>query len=232
MPCINIRYIDRIDVVPLTSGHVTIGAGQALPRIKASSIVVTDVVDAGTEINDKLADGNVCDQEVPCKTLTGKDVEFVNCGKNLALEAILGFAEATVASGVTTGLAWGDYDCDAAVAIQVVYKAIGSKSYVELYPNVSAWERTNPTTIDGQTTVKDGFKGRTRKVAGLFTTDGLIGTALTVAPVLFSAWTPRIAEVNGFTTPYHGFGTWVDTSTLPTRPADYGCELAALVAGT
>lgn len=230
MPCINIRYIERIDVFPTTGGHVVIGATGALPRIKPSSVVVTDVVDAGTEINDKLADGNVCDQEVPCKTLTGKDIEFVNCGKNLALEGILGFADVVVASGVTTNVAWGDYDCDATVAIQIVYKAIGTKSYVELYPNVSAWERTNPTTIDGQTTVKDGFKGRTRKVPGLFTSDGT--TPLTVAPVALSAWTPRIAAVNGFTTPYHGFGTWVDTSTLPARPADYGCELVPLVAGT
>jgi hypothetical protein len=228
MPCINLRYIDRIDVVALTAGHVVVAGTNALPRIKASSIVVTDVVDAGTEINDKLADGNVCDQEVPCKTLTGKDVEFVNCGKNLALEAILGFASATVASGVTTDLAWGDYNCDAAVAIQVVYKAIGTKSYVELFPNVSAWERTNPTTVDGQTTVKDGFKGRTRKVGGLFTSDGT--TALTVAPALLSAWTPRIAAVNAGTA--HGFATWVNTSTLPARAADYGCELVALTAGS
>lgn len=206
MPCFNQRYIRQIDIFQLDScGRIIApSALSVLPKVKNKSITVTDAIQAGTEINETLSDGTACNVEPAAKALLGIDFELTGCGTNPALEAFLGFGTTTVSTGVVTDIAYGDYDSSAAVAIQVLYKAsplctgATPSTVIDLYPYVTAWERTNPVTQDGNTAINDSFKGRAIKHGNLFTLTGGV-TAIATLPPELVFWAANKVAINAGT---------------------------------
>lgn len=220
--CIPRKYLESVNVYELDEcGRVQIG-GNALFGLSLRSILFGDSIEEGEEETVTDVYGNVCVQDKACPIDRGTDVTLTDCAENWSLDALLGFGRLHTTLGVVDGFDRTSVDCDARVAVELVWKPSGActvgvdpQCMVQLFPDVRNWTPTGEQTADGKTTQSRAFKGRTYKNGRLFQD---------AAPAQLAHWTPYAAEI--------ALGDVFSLTRImdcPATPAA-SCELVALTA--
>lgn len=147
---------------------------------------------------------------------------MTDCVENWSLNALLGFGTLHTTLGVVDGFDRNSVNCDAAVAVELVWKPGGAcaagvdpKCLVQLFPHVRNWTPTGEQTVDAKNTVSRTFKGRTYKNGRLFQD---------VVPAQLAHWTPFAAEIAAGNT-----FSYTRTMDCPVQAAP-SCELVPLTA--
>lgn len=220
--CIPRKYLQSVNVYEVDEcGRVQIG-GNAIFGLSLRTILLGDSIEEGEEETVTDVYGNVCVQDKACPIDRGTDVTLTDCAENWSLDALLGFGRVHTTLGVVDGFDRTSVNCNAAVALELVWKPGGACSpgvdpqcMVQLFPNITNWTPTGEQTIDGKTTQSRAFKGRTYKNGRLFQ-DGV--------PAELAHWAPYAAAIaagDSF--------SLVRTMDCPTFPAT-SCEFATLTA--
>jgi hypothetical protein len=220
--CIPRKYLQSVNVYGLDEcGRVQVGAG-ALFGLSLRTIVLAEAIEEGEEETVTDVYGNVCVQDKACPIDRGTDFTMTDCVENWSLNALLGFGTLHTTLGVVDGFDRNSVNCDAAVAVELVWKPGGAcaagvdpKCLVQLFPHVRNWTPTGEQTVDAKNTVSRTFKGRTYKNGRLFQD---------VVPAQLSHWTPFAAEIAAGNT-----FSYTRTMDCPVQAAP-SCELVPLTA--
>lgn len=195
--CIPRKLLKEVNVYGLdVCGRIVTGSPSAIYGPAYRTILLGEAIEEGEEETVTNVAGATCIADKACPVDKGTDLTLTGCNDNIQLASLLGLGRLSLdGESAVDGYDRTAIDCTAAVAVELVWQSAGlcdalgvPKCPVTLYPYVVDWSPTEERTVDGKTTLFQGWKGRTKLNGRLFE-DGI--------PAALAHWTPWAAVIAG-----------------------------------